>query len=110
MVDAIAGQFSDMLSDTVGVESLVGDDGFGTPTYGDKVNRSARVGAGGERMIGVDGQEFVTKGKVIFAGSYGVKQGDRLTLPADFKDDEVIVRRAFPIRDENGPHHDKVFF
>ncbi len=110
MTDAIAGQFSDMLSDTVAVETLTGTDGFGDPTYEDKVDRSARVGAGGERMIGEDGQEFVTKGKVIFAGSYGVKQGDRLTLPEDFQDREVIVRRAFPVRDENGPHHDKVFF
>ena len=45
-----------------------------------------------------------------FAGAFGVKAGDKLTLPSDFDPRVVIVEEAFKPRDEDGAHHDKVFF
>lgn len=110
MAQAITGNLSDLFPDTVTVEPYSSQGGFGDETYASGVSRSARVGAGGDLMYDEDGNEFVSRGKVIFAGAYGVQEKDRLTLPSDFRDTSVLVKRATPIRDENGAHHDVAFF
>lgn len=112
--DAITTELADMFADEVTVEAYASEDGFGNATYASGVTRSCRLSSKGgqQRFSQRTGQEYATKGKIVFAGAYGVKAKDRITLPADtaFDPNVVLVEEAIPVRDENGPHHDKVFF
>ena len=108
MAAPITGPLADMFSDLVTVSPYTGQDQYGTETYASGTARAARVMAGGEHAVDPTGQEFITRGKVIFADTFGVKRGDRLTMPADFDPEIVYVRAAFTVRDESGPHHDWV--
>jgi len=108
MLDDLA----DLFSDEILVFAPSAPDGVGGAGW--VVSGTARqghVGAGGEqRTSGVSGQLYVTKGKINFAGAYGIQPGWKLTLPADFDPQVVIVEEAAKPRDEDGAHHDKVFF
>ena len=111
----ITSDLSDLFSDSVVVEVHIADDGFGNEGFvsGGGTAYDCHISAGGEkRSIPGDAQlqEYITKGKVTFAGTFGVKRGDRLTLPDDFDPNIVIVEEAAKPRDEDGAHHDKVFF
>ena len=102
-----------LFSDSVIVEVHLDDDGFGNEGFvsGGGTPYDCHVGAGGKVInLPATNQDYITKGMVTFAGAFGVKRGDRLTLPADFDPRVVIVEQAAKPRDEDGVHHDKVFF
>lgn len=105
-------ELADLFADTILVHAANAPDGVGGGGWVDSgTPRAGRVGGGGEqRTSPATGQVYVTKGKVNFAGAFGVKAGDKLTLPSDFDPRVVIVEEAFKPRDEDGAHHDKVFF
>lgn len=114
MADAITTELADMFPDTVTVESDPTDDGFGNMTFATSASRSCRISSsGGQKRISQrSGQEYATKGKIVFAGAYGVKANDQITLPDESPFDPriVLVEEAMEVRDENGPHHTKAFF
>lgn len=110
---AITGPLADMFPHEVTVETVQSDDGFGNVTYASGVARSCMVRPMAERRHSSrTGQEYTTTGKILFAGVYGLTPNARITLPAALSLDPtvVIAEEAGPISDENGPHHDKVFF
>ena len=104
---------SPLFSDSVIIEIHLDDDGFGNEGFvaGGGTAYDCHVGAGGQvRNLPQTNQEYITKGKITFAGVTGVKRGDRITLPSDFDPQIIIVEEAAKVRDEDGPHHDKAFF
>lgn len=95
---------------TVGWRSKTGQDGHGDPTYAASVDLPAHIEGGGETMMNAQGEEFVTKGMVIFPGTWSVKEDDELTLPSRFPDQVVFVKRCEPVYDESSLSHLEVYF
>ncbi len=107
MLDDLA----DFFPDTILMQAPSDPDGVGDAGWASGVNRAGRVGGGGEqRTSPATAQLYVTKGKVNFAGAFGIQPGWQLTLPADFDPRVVIAEEVHRPRDEDGAHHDKVFF
>ncbi len=108
---SLLNDLADFFSDNVTHAAATADDGFGNAGFAAGTVRTAHIGAGGElRTKAGEVQSYTTKGKVTFSGAYGIKQGDQLTLPTDFSPNVVIVEEAIKFRDEDGVHHDKIFF
>lgn len=100
----------DMFADVIGVETAGVPDGEGTITFGPSVNRICRIGGGHTLVRDRDGRQQVSTVQVWIAGSFGLNADDRYTLPAGF---DPLQPKAINIgkwRDEDGAHHEKIFF
>ena len=110
MADPIVDDLADLFTDTVTVEPVVGADGFGDTTYGPGVTRAARVSGKIMTVRDQGGQETVSTVQVTLAGAFGVTVKDRFTLPARFVPTQPLPIAVKEASDENGPHHETVYF
>lgn len=95
---------------TIGVEPFVSSNISGDATYGASVDRKGRVK--GQHIIVRDdqGREIVSTVNIVFAGAFDITAKDRFTLPASFTPQTPVAISVSTAADENGPHHDRVFF
>lgn len=107
-----------LMPDEVTVEPHLVSDGAGNPTYAAGVIVPARVITKRELVRGEDGQERVSRA-IAWLASGEVSTADRFTLPVRFGDprnpSDLAARRPPAIAvdslsDENGAHHNKVWF
>lgn len=120
MFGQIVDELQDLYPDEITIERLEGRAVDGTPTYGDSLVVSARVSGKIQRVMGTDGNEHVTTVIAWLAGVNNVSTQDRYTLPPRFSrnrlDPDNLQSRQFKaiaveqVSDENGPHHEKVYF
>jgi hypothetical protein len=101
----------DMFPDTVDVEEPSAYDTYGRPTgYGTKKTIAARVTGRIMVVKGMDGQEKVSTVQVVIAGVVGVTPQARVTLPARYVPNQPKVIAVSKATDENGPHHERIYF
>lgn len=110
-MDPIIDDLLDLFSDVVGVEPWTGSDGRGKATYGASVDRVARITAGHHKIVrDAAGQERVSSIRVVFGGAFNITAKDRYTLPVRFTPRQPIAISVVHSSDENGAHHERVFF
>lgn len=109
-----------MFPDKITIEPTTGSDAYGTKTYGASYIVDARIVGRVKIVADQDGKESVSSVQATLAGSFNVSAADRFTLPARFSSnptdpDEIIARQPQALAvdqtsDENGPHHEVVYF
>ena len=113
MAEQLIDDLAELMVDTLQVRRLDTESGFGGKTYGDPENLPCRL-KGNHRMVrGVDGEEHLSTVEALMAGVFDLDTEDKFTLvplSGSFKpaSPKAIVVKVVP--DENGPHHEKVFF
>ena len=127
MADPLIPLLLDFFPDTIIVEPFTGNNRYGVKTYGAPLGTGgvirARITGKVQTVEGDDGQEHVSRVNALLAGAYGVTAQDRFTLPVRFSTDknastpEDQLRARQPtalsvaqVSDENGPHHERVYF
>jgi hypothetical protein len=109
----IVGDLADLMVDVLRVERNTGSDGMGARTYDPPANFQCRLVGGHVQVRGTDGKEKVSTVQCTTAGAFGFTTQDRFTLVPSAgtftpSSPECINVRTVP--DENGPHHQKLFF
>lgn len=101
-------EFTDLMPDTITVNSYTGADKYGNPTYSTSSNTySARV-VDKQKLVRADnGEEQVAKTTVYVASTGSIDPNDKITLP-DNSTPPVLSVDAFP--DEDGTHHIAIYF
>jgi len=103
----------DLFPDVVVIEHRLTTAGFGVETYAsgvDVVSAPARIVGQVTEVRGPDGQLVRSTQHAVLAGVFDITVLDRFTLPSRFP---IVRPRAVAIRlstDENGPHHETVYF
>ena len=109
-MDAIVDDMLDMFPDTVLVQTPGTPDGFGADTPGTAVPRSAHVYDRIRQVVGQDGQMRQSSVTAVFAGAFDLTVNHVYTLPVRFVPRQpkalVVAKRT----DENGAHHETVYF
>jgi uncharacterized protein YfcZ (UPF0381/DUF406 family) len=112
MTAPIVDDLSDLFPHTVMVTpgTRTGDGTF-VPS-GPAVGRRARVSGRIRRVTSVlDGQERVSSVECIFAGAFDLTADlHKYLLPAEFVPREPLPIAVEKTPDENGPHHETVYF
>ncbi len=113
MAEQLISELAELMVDTIQVERHTGSDGMGARTYAAPANFQCRIKGGHVPVLDTDGRQQVSTVQVITAGAFGFESKDRFTLlplggvqtPAS---PPLINIKTIP--DENGPHHEKLFF
>jgi hypothetical protein len=102
------------------VETYAGSDEFGSDNFEDPVTLSAQISGRMLSVVGSDGQEHVSRVQATVPGPYGLTAKNRYTLPLEYSlepwnPDNLGARQPEAIAvarepDENGPHHETVYF
>ena len=120
-MDSLIPDLLELMPDTVGVEAPGSESETGVITgYGTLTNRHAHVTGILQQVLGNDGQEHTSKIQATFAGAFGLTVNHRYTLPARFStnpsdtsDTQARQHKAIAVghqSDENGAHHEVVYF
>lgn len=119
-MDPLIADLLDLMVDTVGVEAPGSESETGVVTYGTQTNVSARVFGRLQDVLGDDGKEHTSRVQATLAGAFGVTVRHRFTLPARFSTNpantsDLAARqpKAISVKhesDENGAHHEVVYF
>ena len=120
MADEIVSALLDLFPDQMSVEPYVSANAYGDKTYGPSFDVTCRITGRMKMVRGMDGQEHVTNIQVIVAGDYFITPEDRVTLPVEYsthpQDPTDLAARRPPVlavdteHDENGPHHQTLYF
>ena len=119
MPDSLIADLSDLFADTITIEPYLTEDRFGKPTYGSSFECRAKVSGRTKTAIDTDGNERISNCQAVLAGAFGVTPQDRYTLPERFslnpQENNIEDRQPRAIAvdqetDENGPHHETVYF
>ena len=103
-----ADEMTDLLTDTVTIESFVSRDGYGKPSYAPGVPYQCRIIGGSKETVSASGVEDTSTVAFFIAGSQPIQAGDRVTLPSRYSPISVFVQRAETFSDEHGPHHMRI--
>jgi len=120
MADQLIDGLADLFPEVVIVETCTSETALGARGYGSGVNRACRITQRVTRVNDMSGQERVSRVQVLLAGDFGCTVKDRYTLPARFAPStaeaaDVTKRQPMAVSiayasDENGPHHQRVYF
>jgi hypothetical protein len=108
-MESIVADLADMFPDVVGWQTVT-TDAYGTETLGTLVNLPAIVSGRIRTIIGSDGIQRTSTVRVTFAGVFGVGPNDVYTLPVRFTPRQPNTLAVNYATDENGAHHEQVFF
>lgn len=107
----ITGDLTELFPDTLRAEPRVSTSGgLGAHTYGAAVLLPARISEKTHVVRGFDGQDKVSHVYARLCGYYGVTPEHRFTLPARFSPSVVKAVAVECYTDDNGPHHETVYF
>jgi len=110
-MDSIIDDLIDLFPHEVIVEHFLTSDGMGgSRTYGDPVIWPARVKGQHKLVKDFAGIEKMSTVNVVFAGVPGAKAKDRYTLPIEFVPQQPKAISIDHSPDENGAHHERVYF
>ncbi len=85
-------------------------DNFGETTYGGAFIVKGRIKGGNKITRNRDGKEVVSTIQFTVNGVFDLSTDDRYTLPSPWKPTQPVAVNVEISTDENGPHHEKVFF
>lgn len=100
----------DLFPDIVIVRPFQSQSGKGAESYGSPVNRRAQVTQRVQIVKDPSGQERVSRVMAILAGAFNTSPQDEFTLPARFDPNKPKAIAVAHRTDENGPHHEVVYF
>jgi len=109
-MDSIVNDLLDLFADTVIIEPWTGSDGMGASSYGAAVSYSARVKGQNKLVKDPSGKEQISTVNIVLAGTPGVTLKDRFTLPVRFTPQQPPAIALDNSADENGAHHERVYF
>jgi hypothetical protein len=107
---SIVADLLDMFPHSVVIEPYLTSDGMGKRSYGAAVTWRARVKGQQKLVRDFAGVEKLSTVNVVFAGVPGVKAKDRYTLPVQFVPRQPKAISIDHSPDENGEHHERVYF
>lgn len=111
MADQIVDDLLDFFSDELLVQERLSVDNFGRPTYSPTVLSIPAKITGKVQLIRSEaGQERVSTVQATTAGAFGLTTSHLYTLPARFDPLQPPALAVAKITDENGPHHERVYF
>lgn len=113
MAEQLIDDLSELMVDVLRVERWLSSGGMGGRTYAAPENFQCRIKGGHQMVRDEDGREQLSTVQVLTAGAFGFSTKDRFTLVPSAgtfvpTSPEAINVRTVP--DENGPHHEKLFF
>ncbi len=116
IIPALLGLFPEVII----IEPLATEDAYGSKTYGASTSVACRYSQRVMMVRADTGEERVSRVQAVLAGDAGVNVRARFTLPARFSPStseagDVTKRQPVAIAigyasDENGPHHQRVYF
>lgn len=109
-MDSIVNDLLEFFPDNITIETFVSSDGMGARTYGPGVIWKGRVKGQHKLVRDTDGVDQMSTVNVVFAGAPGCSAKDRFTLPARFVPQQPKAISIDSSTDENGPHHERVYF
>lgn len=110
MPDSIIDDLLDLMATTITFEPLDDQAGSGKKSYGDPIEVEGRLSFGNELTRDLQGREVVSRCQFWAAGVFGLTTEGRYTLPSERAPTNPPAIRVDIIDDENGPHHEKVYF
>jgi len=110
-MDPIVDDLLDLMPDEIGVEPYIDSDGRGKANSDALVNRTCRISTGHQKIVrDAAGKEVVSTIMVVLGGAFNIRALDRFTLPVRFSPRQPVAISVVHSSDENGPHHERVFF
>lgn len=110
-MDSIVTDLLELFPDTVTYEAPLGHDYMGAPTgYDTAQDIQARCSQRETEVRGADGKLAVSHLTVQLAGVFGVTTKGRWTLPSRFRLTHPRAINVYHGTDENGAHHETVYF
>lgn len=110
-MEPITDDLAELFPDTVTVEPCTEVDGFGRRQYnGTAFTVKANVCERTVMVRASDGQVRQSMVHATIKGSFGLTVKDRYTLPARFVPNKPEAVSVAGYSDENGPHHQVVYF
>ena len=107
----IVDDLSDLFADGMGWRKVLTTDRYGDPTsYAASVPLDVHLGGRIRMVRDRAGNEQVSSIQATIADTPGVAVGDEFTLPADYDPRQPEALAVQPSRDEDGAHHETVFF
>lgn len=104
---AYESDFDDLMTQTLTLEPRSAIDKYTEETYGTATSVLCRIVGMPKMVRAADGREVVSNGHAFTSGPSGATVKHRLTLP-DGSQPVIIRVDSFP--DEDGPHHDIIYF
>lgn len=107
----IIGLFLELMPDTVAVRKALAVSTTGVVTsYSTSEARPCYISGKIRQVRDTSGQVRVSTLKVIFGGVFNLTVLDEYTLPSRYDPQIVPAIAVQPVSDENGPHHEVVYF
>lgn len=107
----IIGLFLELMPDTISVRTAGAISTTGVVTsYGAATPRLCYISGKVRQIRDSSGQIRVSTLKVIVGGVFGLTVLDEYTLPSRFDPQMMPAIAVQHVSDENGPHHEVVFF
>ena len=112
VMDSIVNDLLEFFPDNVTIETFISSDGMGASAYvpGGGVVWKARVRGQHKLVRNSDGVDQMSSVNVVFAGAPNCSAKDRFTLPVRFVPQQPKAISIDSSTDENGPHHERVYF
>jgi hypothetical protein len=102
-------EFDDFFNETITIEPFIGQDSYGTPSYGASTSYPCRINGSQRQVIDTMGVIRVSKAKINLAGTPVIGPSDRLTLPSGFVPQQPPILVVNPLTDDVGlPHHTEI--
>jgi hypothetical protein len=118
--DPIVDDLLELFGDSIAVAARTAVNGYGLETFGADEDLACHITGRVMRIQDSEGIERVSKLQAIFAGAHGLTTTHRYTLPVEYSANpanalDMLARqpKAMAVRqysDENGPHHETVYF
>jgi len=99
--------WADCMPTDIDIASFVSHDKYGERSFGAPSTVKGRLQYREERITIPSGEEQVARGRIYLAELTSVQPEDMVTLPNGETPEILSVRR---VNDENGPHHEVIFF
>jgi hypothetical protein len=110
VADPITNDLMDMFPDTISWEKFTASDRYGKELYNPAVSLKCRIGQGVSLVRGATGQEVTSTLRVLVPSTPGIQLKDRITFPSRYTTRRPPIITVIPPSDENGPHHETIYF
>jgi hypothetical protein len=105
------GLLDEFFTDSVTYEAYDGTrDEAGDPNYATGIAYTAYIRGGQFLVRDSDSKETISTVRATFNSAPGFDHRGRFTLPSRFRPNQPRVLMIKRVADENGPHHEVVFF
>ena len=106
----IIDELIDLFPHKISIEFYISSDGYGDRTYGILRTYTCRITSHNMTMRDSSGETVISGMTVLFPCCLGITIKDRYTLPIQFTPRNPIPIAIKRLSDENGLHHERVYF